>query len=291
MTDRRASIGASEAAAVLGLSPYKTPLDVYLEKTGDVPAPVLDSEPVYWGRALESLILQRYMADTGRALDVVQQVYRSPEHPFMTATPDAVGADRLVEIKTAGIRQAAQWGEPGTDAVPIQYLVQVTHQMIVTGHQLADMAVLIGGQDYRVYAVPLDRELAAAVIEREREFWSAVSARTPPAPTTLAGASLRWPRDTGATVVASPDVLEALARLKAVRERLKVDEADADALELAVKTCMAEATTLTDAAGAVLATWKSQSSRRFDAQAFKAAHGDLYEQFRVASASRVFRLK
>lgn len=290
LAERRQGIGASESAAVLGLSPYKTPLDVYLEKTGEAPAQA-DNEAMYWGRELEGAILRRYQRDTGRELQTVQRTYRSALHPFMTATPDAVGSDRLVEVKTAGIRSAVEWGDPGTDAVPVAYLVQVTHQMIVTGHQLADLAVLIGGQDYRVYAVPLDAELAAAIIEREATFWQAVEARQPPAPTTNAGAFARWPKDAGTSIVASADVYEACQRLKAVKADIKAREADAEALEVAVKACMAEAATLTGPDGKALATWTTQTARRFDSAAFKVARPDLYETFRVASQSRVFRLK
>lgn len=291
LAERRNGIGASEAGAVLGLSPYRSPLDVYLEKVGEVPAGP-DSEAMYWGRELEGAVLRRYQRDNpGRELQTVQRTYRSDAYPWMTATPDAVGADRLVEVKTAGMRSAADWGEPGTDAVPVQYLVQVTHQMICTGHQLADLAVLIGGQDYRVYAVPLDAELAAAIIARERDFWEAVEARNPPAPTTLAGALARWPKDTGTSIAATPDVIEACQRLKAVKAEIKAREADAEALEVAVKACMADAATLTGPDGKALATWTSQTARRFDSSAFKAAHPDLYETFRVASQSRVFRLK
>lgn len=290
LAERRQGIGASESAAVLGLSPYRTALDVYLDKVGDAP-PLADSEAMYWGRELEGAILRRYMRDTGRELQTVQRTYRSELHPFMTATPDAVGADRLVEVKTAGMRSADQWGEPGTDAVPVQYLVQVTHQMIVTGHQLADLAVLIGGQDYRVYAVQLDAELAAAIIARETEFWQAVESRNPPAPTTLAGAFARWPKDAGTSITASADVYEAVQRLKAVKAEIKAREADAEALEVAVKACMADAATLTGPDGKALATWTTQTARRFDSAAFKVAHPDLYETFRVASQSRVFRIK
>lgn len=285
-------IGASEAAAVVGLSPWRTPLDVYLDKIGTAVAEEPhDSESMYWGRELEAVILRRYIRDSGRDIDIVQKTVRSAAHPFMVATPDGVGADRLVEIKTAGIRQAREWGEPGTDAVPMQYLIQVTHQMIVTGHQLADLAVLIGGNDYRVYSVVRDEELAGMLIEREHAFWQTVEARIPPEPTSLAAAALRWPTDDGKSIAATPNVYEAWTHLKEAREQIKTIEADADALELAIKTCMADAAKLTGPDGKPLCTWTTQTSRRFDGTRFKAAHPELYESFRIASRSRVFRLK
>jgi len=292
LQERRTGIGASECAAVVGLSPWATPLDIYLSKVAtDVPAEGPDSEPMYWGRELEAVILRRYQRDTGRQLDTEQKLVRSPQHPFMIATPDARASDRLVEVKTAGLQAAKEWGEPGTDAVPMQYLLQVTHQMIVTGDQLADIAVLIAGNDYRVYQVKLDPELAAMLIEREAAFWRAVEAREPPDPTSLAAASLRWPVDTGKTMTATPEIYAAWTQLRSLREELKAREADCDALELAIKTCMADAATLVGPAGETLCTWKTQSARRLDSKALRAAHPAIYEAFLTESPSRVFRMK
>jgi predicted phage-related endonuclease len=172
----------------------------------------------------------------------------------------------------------------------MHYLLQVTHQMVVTGLKKADIPVLIGGHDYRLYSVDYDAELAAMLIVRERTFWQHVIDGTPPDVKTVRDANARWQKDTGTTVEATQAVFDAVMKLRELDEQIARLEADHDAMQLAVKTCMAEASTLTDTAGMVLATWKAQSRSQFDYQAFKAAHPDLYKQFSTQHQTRMFRL-
>lgn len=286
---RKRYLGASEAAAACGLSPWTTPFELWQDKTSET-VTTQDSAAMEWGRRLESVVLRKYAEDTGTAPQAPCAFRVSAEYPWMGCTPDALLPDRVIEVKTAGLAKAREWGEAGTDAVPMQYLLQVTHQMIVTGLRRADLPVLIGGSDYRLYQVEYDAELAALLIERERAFWSHVEARTPPEVTTIRDAAARWPLDTGATVTASAEIADAIVRLRELEDQAKAIEADMDALSLAVRTCMADATTLADSTGRVLATWKTQSRSQFDFQAFKAAHADLYDQFTAKHPTRVFRL-
>jgi putative phage-type endonuclease len=292
MIDRSKSLGASDAAAACGLSPWRTPYELYLEKTGEIPSQA-DNPRLEWGRRLEAVILEKYL--TERALDpadVVTQAHRvSAEFPWMSATPDALLPDRVVEVKTAGWGKGEQWGEPGTDAIPLVYLLQITHQMIVTGLRVADVPVLIGGSDYRVYTVMFDQELADLLIDRERAFWTYVETRTPPDIKSIADSIARWPIDTGKTIVATPEVADAVYQLRVLDgEQQKLDAAR-DALQLAVRTCMADASVLTDTAGMVLATWKAQTRRWFQQKEFRAAHPELYAEFSEQKTTRVFLVK
>ena len=289
---RKGYIGASEAAAACGLSPWKTPYELWADKTS---ALVIESQSarMEWGSRLESVVMLKYLEDLppeAGTLEAPCQFQVSREYPWMGCTPDGLLPDRVVEIKTAGLGQAREWGEEGTDAVPLQYLLQVTHQMVVCGRRKADIPVLIGGNDYRVYSVELDEELADLLITRERAFWTHVENKTPPEVRTIADAVSRWPKDSGVAVVATPEIAEAVVRLGEVKAEQEKLEADADALSLAIRTCMADATTLTDSAGQTLATWKAQVRSQFDFQAFKAAHRALYDAFTVKHPTRVFRL-
>lgn len=288
---RKQHIGASEAAAACGLSPWTTPYQLWADKTSDA-VDVIDNPRMEWGRRLESVVLRKYAEDLPRPDYLIApcDVVTSAEHPFMSCTPDALLPDRVVEVKTAGLSSAREWGEPGSDAVPMHYLLQVTHQMVVTGRRLADIPVLIAGNDYRLYTVNYDEELAALLIERERAFWRHVEDRTPPDVASIADAVARWPKDTGTKVEATLDVYHAILKMQEIKEDLDRLEADYDALQLAVKTCMAEHSTLVDSANEVLATWKAQSRSQFDYSGFKAKHPDLYAQFSQKQSTRVFRL-
>lgn len=173
LEERRAGLGGTDAAAILGLSPWANPLQVWLEKRGEgVPRP--DSEAMYWGRALEDPIARRYMEVTGRRVWNPERVYRHKEHPMLIGTPDRLSLDdaRGLEVKTASDRFAHEWGEPGTDAIPQHYVVQCLHYMSVVDVDLWDVAVLIGASDFRVYTIRRNRDLEQAITTRLTEWWT-----------------------------------------------------------------------------------------------------------------------
>jgi putative phage-type endonuclease len=181
---RMTGIGGSDAAAVLGLSKWKTPLQVYLEKLGQGGL-MLDNEAMAWGRALEPVIRQQYAERTGRIVYLPDTALRHKEHDFMIANLDGYTDDgRVLEVKTA--RSGQEWGEPGSDEIPTNYLLQVQHYLTVTGFEWADVAVLIGGSDFRIYEIRADKDLQALLIEGEAEFWQRVQDRNPPDPKTAA---------------------------------------------------------------------------------------------------------
>lgn len=293
LNERRSGIGGSDAAAVLGLSKWKTPLQVYLDKRGEAPE-IPDNEAMLWGRALEPVIRQQYAERTGRAVLMPDGILRHPAHSFMLANLDGMTEDRrVVEIKTA--RTAQAWGEPGSDEVPQDYLLQVQHYMAVTGFEVADIAVLIGGSDFRLYEVPADRELQEMLIDAEDAFWRNVEQGIPPEPVSYADMQARFGRASREGMVeaeSDPDVLVAVAKLRAIRETMKTMEADEEAQKAVIMKALGEKDTLT-IAGQPAVTWKAaKPAQRFDANAFKAAHPTLYAEFlKTGEASRRFLLK
>lgn len=199
---RDGGIGASDAAAAIGLSPYKSPLALWLEKTGrKAPDDLSQSDAVFWGSTLEPILAKVYAERTGNKVRRVNAVLQHPQHPFMLANLDrAVGSEGVLEIKTAGLHSAPFWEE----GVPEGYQCQVLHQLAVTGKTWADVAVLIGGQDFRIYRIERDDEKVSVLIEREAQFWQKVIADIAPDPdgSESSGNALAWmyPRDTGETL-------------------------------------------------------------------------------------------
>ncbi|MDL2284632.1 YqaJ viral recombinase family protein [Oxalobacter sp. OttesenSCG-928-P03] len=173
---RNQGIGSSDAACVLGLSPYKSALELWLEKTGRKAADDLSgNEAVFWGTTLEPVIAAIYAERTGTTVRRVNAVLRHPEHPFMMVNLDRevrhpTDGRGILEVKTAGLHSAHLWD----DGVPEVYQCQVLHQLAVTGKPWADVAVLIGGQDFRVFRIYPDEEKIHALIEAERDFWMRV---------------------------------------------------------------------------------------------------------------------
>jgi putative phage-type endonuclease len=290
LADRRSGIGGSDAVAVMGVSKWRTPYEVYLAKRGE--GREVDVSPaMHWGNRLEPVIREEYSNATGRVVKVPTTILRHPAHDWMIGSIDGVTEDnRLLEIKTT--RSAEGWGDEGTDDIPEAYLVQVQHYLTVTGLSIADVAVLIGGSDFRLYEVAADPELQAILTQVEQAFWTRVCRGEPPDPVSLSDARVRWGRSTAREVEADDAVREwvkALAQNKAALARL---EETVETLQAGICAAMADADTLT-ADGKTLATWKSaKPASRFDTTAFKLAHPDLYSHFtKQGEPTRRFLLK
>lgn len=252
---RRNGIGGSDAAAACGLSRWRTPLDVYLEKRGEAPA-FEGNEFTKWGVYLEPAIRQEYANQTGRPVRLPEGTVVHPVHDFMLCHPDGVTDDgRLFEAKNT--RFGDGWGEPGTDQIPVEYLMQVQHSMLVTGLVVADVAVLIGGCDFRIYTVAADADLHALLIKCERELWGRIKAGMPPNPQTVNDlVTLYGPTSETRKVEASPEIVQLLATLNLARAQNAEMAEQVARAEFQIKAAMGPADTLVHA-GQTLATWKS----------------------------------
>lgn len=183
---RKNGIGGSDAAAAVGLSPYMSPLELWLIKTGrdanlPRPDPHDTTEPIYWGTLLEPIVAASYTKQTGNKVRRVNAVLQHPTIPFMLANVDreVVGSRdvQILECKTAGEFGARLW----RDGVPEYVQLQVQHQLAVTGKQAADVAVLLCGQKLEVHRIERDDGLIARQIELEAAFWRHVETDIPPA--------------------------------------------------------------------------------------------------------------
>lgn len=183
---RLRGVTASEMPAVLGISRYDTALDVYnLKIYGDL-IPRRDSPQMRAGRHAQEYIKSLYEQERGDYLEPAVTI-TSEEHPWIVATPDYIHLNwdgnplKIVEIKNVGLRQMKHWGRAGTDQVPVEPLVQVMTQMLVTGIRSAEIAALLGGDTLRIYPIEYDEDLAREIIERSRTFWfEHVQKREPP---------------------------------------------------------------------------------------------------------------
>jgi putative phage-type endonuclease len=251
---RQASIGASEAATTLGLNPWETRLQLYLRKLG-LAAPTLETPAMRWGTRLEPLLAEEYSRETGFSFVAEQLFVRDPVRGFMSATLDRVREDgRILELKTCGARGAAEWGEPGSDEVPPRYIAQVMHQLIVTGTEVADLAVLIAGQDFRVYTVERDDAVADRIVSVEEEFWDRVQRRDPPPvdPSRDGQALARlWPRAEGEVELGPVGEL-LVEQWEASGRAIRENEAARDRAKTELLTMMAEAASARLADGRVL---------------------------------------
>lgn len=186
LLQRKKGIGGTDAAAVCGLSPWKRPIDVFVEKTEDMQQEP-PSQAMFWGTYLESGVRKRYAEETGqkvkhgrflaplfgeRAQVFGKDTIVQGDEAWKFGTPDGILATKTVglEIKTSG-RRSHEWGTVGTDEVPAHYLVQCVWLMHVTGIRAWDLAALFSGNNMEVFKIVANDDLTASVVDTCRAFW------------------------------------------------------------------------------------------------------------------------
>lgn len=287
---RRRGIGSSEVAAVVGLDPWKSPLEVYYDKLGEIPDEDA-GEAAYWGTVLEGVIADEFARRSGRMVRRRLGILQHASHPFMLANLDrvVVGGDEgpaVLECKAPGLRAADRW----EDEIPVGYELQVQHQLAVTGWPRGYLAMLVGGQEFRVVTIDADPEVHAMLVDLEGEFWRHVQERVPPPvdgsdatrdvlarvfPDAVAGKTVELPAEALELV---EDRQLAAAAEKAAGERKT-------RAENALKLLLGDGEVAT-VDGIPVFTWKSTAPRKFDTDAFKSVHPELYEQFRTPRPGR-----
>jgi putative phage-type endonuclease len=279
LKERQTGIGASDSAAVFGLSPYKSPLALYFEKRGEVDVPESEREALYWGRILQSPIALRYRHETGRDVEEPDPyaIRRHATHPFMIATLDALatakqptakqppaGGTGVVEIKNAGFFKKEEW----RDEPPLAFQIQAQHQMFVTGAEWASLAALVGGVEFFWADIPRHNGFINVLVNKVGEFWSRVQSGDPPEADASESTRLLlkqlYPKDNGEiiTLPSKPwaDVDEELVRIKADQKKFQERR---DELENKLKLAIGPATAaVVDGIGTVY-THKWQQRREF----------------------------
>lgn len=276
LEERRSSIGASEVAAVMRLSKWSTPLDVYKSKHGVD----RDFDPLLgWiGHQSEVIIANWVHAFSG--LDVQLEpafMARSVEFPFLHASFDRVSENPFTtwQFKTAHQYTGHHWDE----GIPTDIRVQVQAEMVVAGTRKAAVVVWIGGREFRLFWEDRDdRFIDEHMLPALSAFWDDVQAGRAPAPSTLAENAELYPSE-AAEVEASETAMEAVERRAVLLSDIQSMQEEADALKLVIANYMGSADTLTFEGRRVL-TFKTQKGREsFDSAAFKAEHPELAAQF------------
>lgn len=225
---RALGIGGSDAAVIMGMNPYKSPYQLWLEKTGQAEAPDLSgNQYVYWGTKNEANIADWFQEETGKKVKRLGTL-QSREYPFMLANVDrtVIGENAGLEIKTAGVRQYRKWKD---DEIPDAYYCQCLHYMAVTGADYWYIAVLLGGNEAKWKRIERNEEDIQHLIMAETDFWKLVETRTPPpvdgSDSCAAALSAQYKGgDPNSSVVLQPsaeDVIESLENDKAIMDALK----------------------------------------------------------------------
>jgi putative phage-type endonuclease len=280
---RRGGIGGSDVAAVLGLSPWATPLDVWLAKTRGSDAAA--TEAMDWGHRLEPLVRARFAEGRTAWVDEVPGTVSHDAAPFMRASLDGCVQDAegtaVLEIKTSRSPFAQ---------LPQQYLLQVTHCMGVTGWTdvPAHVACLFGGNTYVEFRVEFDRQVWEDSLDYCSWWWRehVAGGKMPEVDPVRDAPTMPslWQAEPGAEVEIGPELAVALRDARAAAAAAATD------LEVATAAVMDRMRTATVATcgGERIATWNERKGRTaVDTEALKA--DGLYDTYaRTGKPTRVF---
>ena len=262
LAKRRDGIGGSDAAAILGVSPWRTPNDVWEDKLG-----IAEERPataaMEWGNRLEDVVADAISDRLGVRLRRSRKILVHPELPFVFANVDRLFRDAIVEIKTARSGDDFATEEeapnlPPIDRVPKHYYVQGQHYAAVTGKPRILFGVLVGGSDLRLLEVPADPEFIRDLLEEEATFWNRYvvpGVRPPLAAGDVDRVARLFPHGSGEKV-STPEVDELIRRLLAVRDREDAIAKERAELEVRIKDYLGEASDLVS--GVAKATWRER---------------------------------
>lgn len=279
---RKKGIGGSDASVVCGINKYRSPIELWMDKTGQLPCDEA-GEAAYWGTQLESLVRAEFTKRTGIEVIHASELLQSEEYPFMLANLDGICKHPslgicVFESKTASAYKSGEWD----DAIPDAYQLQIQHYMAVTGYKGAYIAVLIGGNTFKWKFIERDEELISMLIELESDFWDHVqSAVPPPLDGSEASADFlaeRFPDSVPKSQITLPDTAaDLIVQYDAACEQLEAITEQKQEAENLLKQMMGE-----NEAGNVgdrTITWKTIVQERIDSKTLKAEYPAVWGKF------------
>lgn len=258
-TDRLQGVGGSDVSIILGLSSFKTPYELYLEKTGQAELDTEETPQQYWGNVLEPVIVQEFIKRNQVIVEFPDTIVH-PFYDFMRANVDGYipSLNAVLEAKSSSAFMSSQWGEDGSDVIPMSYLVQVAHYVSCMNATEARIALLLGGNDYREFIYTRDYELEQTVIEACKNFWHCVQNNIEPELINIDDLKLKYPRETpGESIIAHGDILELMPKLSENKQQQKQLKEIENDFRFKIIEHMKSAECLTDGDGKPLATYKT----------------------------------
>lgn len=295
--EREEYLGGTDCAAILGLSKWRSPLQVFMSKVH----PNRDdsefkiggkNEAAYWGTKLEDKVAEAFAEVTGKKVYRVNETLTHPEYPFIRANIDrrVVGEDALLECKTATVFKAKEWeGEE----IPAEYILQVQHYLAVTGKDKGYIACLIGGQKFIWKELHRDEQLIKQIVDAEIAFWNDfVLTKQPPMVTGSDRDSDLLDRlyaDPEEKIVDLPEELAQRMMVRTMNQTsIKALEEKNTLIENQIKAELKEATT--GKVGDYLVTWKGQSRESVDSKKLKEANPVIWDLYKKTTEFRVLKI-
>lgn len=301
--DRAKYLGGSDIAAVLGLSPWRTPVQLWKDKTTPrVEGPVsnVKKRGIRWESVVSEMLVER-LVELGYTVEVVaaNKRYKDPVYPWMASEIDFEvklnGSDEItnVELKTVHPFKTKEWGDSGSDDLPVWYTAQAMWGLGITGRAGCFVAALFGADELRVFPVAADPETILGMRDRAVNFWvNHVQTGVAPDPTLIGDLDILFPTDSEKNqLLADEELAQRVLRLRAINIELKAREAEYDALEFEIRRTMQDCTQIIMPNGKLAVEWKNKSGSWFDETACKEADPKMAKLYTRKWEKRVFTLK
>lgn len=289
---RKRGIGGSDAGAVCGVNPYRSALEVYLDKTSENVMEKADNEAMRQGRELEDYVARRFMEATGKKVRRVNAMFYDEKHPFMLADVDrmVIGESAGLECKTASPYAASQW-EDGK--IPPSYLAQCRHYMSVMGTQAWYIAVLIYGTEFKYYRIEREQQELDRLIRTEENFWNGhvLTGIMPPPDGSESDdrAILGYFGRPDGSHIRLEGFDEKLHRREELNGIIGQMETEKRQIEQELKLYMGNAETAENENYRV--SWKTYQSIRLDEKRLKEEAPDIFREYKKETCGRRFTVK
>lgn len=283
-TDRMQGIGGSDAPVVVGLSPFKSPYQLYLEKRGEAPIDDEETFRMQLGNILEEPIAQLYCERTGRTVRR-QPMVAHDDYPFMLANIDR---QILKDPRGPGIYEGKTTNEwsgreiHGADDLPDHYYIQAQHYMAVYDYAWASFGILVGTARFVWCDIARNDEVIAELIKQEAEFWGRVQSGNPPAidgsERTADLIKRMYPKDTGKIItIDAPELIQAATEFVSLKQQEKHVEAELKRLGNMLKSAIGDAS-IAILPGFGELTWKASKHmvKGFDLNKLQAEYPEVY---------------
>lgn len=292
LEQRQFGIGGSDAAAALGMNPYKSKYTLFAEKSGMLTDEQEDNEAMRIGRDLEEYVARRFCEATGKKVKRSAYSYVSREYPFMRANLDrtVVGEEAGLECKTASALTRTKYDRGD---IPIQYYLQCLHYMAVTGWKKWYIAILVMGKGFYWYEVNRDEAEIKVLIDNERAFWDLVQSGTPPVPdgseNTAETIYKLYPNAVDGATADLEDMESKLERRKELAGLIADLKDEKEQIDNELKDHLEDCEV--GFSEKYVVSWKNTETSRVDTKLFKKEYPEIYASVLKTTSGRRFSVK
>lgn len=293
---RKKGLGGSDIGTMLGFNTFKSPYQLWLEKTEQIAADdISDKVAIQVGNELEDLVARIFTQQTGLKVQKDNKTHFHDDYPFLLANIDRkiVGQKALLECKTTGVFNKSQWVD---DEIPAPYLMQVQHYLNVLDFDKAYIAVIIGNNDFLWKEIKRDDELIKAYTERAVAFWETnITKKIPPSidgSKSTSEALNKLYGDAKANEIAmSADQHQQAKSLDDLAKTIKQLTDSKKELENRFKESLGQQDAQIMTGQDYQVAWKPVTSKRIDSKRLKKEQPDLYTNYSNETISKRFSVK